>query len=119
MLQYDLAAGVLDHAHDLVAAQLFGFEHCVGRIPARRFLHVEADAVIARHREDVGAVLLEIAAASSAAIGGWAEAAAGSAAVSSNSPAAILRRSEEHTSELQSLMRNSYAVFCLKHNNTI
>src|SRR3546814_6980026 len=25
-----------------------------------------------------------------------------------------LRRSEEHTSELQSLMRNSYAVFCLK-----
>src|SRR3546814_10543325 len=32
-----------------------------------------------------------------------------------------LCRSEEHTSELQSLMRNSYAVFCLKkkktHNN--
>src|SRR3546814_6400806 len=28
-------------------------------------------------------------------------------------------RSEEHTSELQSLMRNSYAVFCLKkkHND--
>src|SRR3546814_9154869 len=25
-----------------------------------------------------------------------------------------LDRSEEHTSELQSLMRNSYAVFCLK-----
>src|SRR3546814_8723811 len=24
-----------------------------------------------------------------------------------------VRRSEEHTSELQSLMRNSYAVFCL------
>src|SRR3546814_8138999 len=29
-------------------------------------------------------------------------------------PAALVRRSEEHTSELQSLMRNSYAVFCLK-----
>src|SRR3546814_6775758 len=29
-------------------------------------------------------------------------------------------RSEEHTSELQSLMRNSYAVFCLKKkNNTV
>src|SRR3546814_7359748 len=27
-------------------------------------------------------------------------------------------RSEEHTSELQSLMRNSYAVFGLKHKNT-
>src|SRR3546814_5472269 len=26
----------------------------------------------------------------------------------------LLGRSEEHTSELQSLMRNSYAVFCLK-----
>src|SRR3546814_6750240 len=27
-------------------------------------------------------------------------------------------RSEEHTSELQSLMRISYAVFCFKKNNT-
>src|SRR3546814_5014136 len=42
-------------------------------------------------------------------------------------PAVIVRcteilRSEEHTSELQSLMRISYAVFCLKkkkHNYTI
>src|SRR3546814_5702802 len=34
-------------------------------------------------------------------------------------PAGI-RRSEEHTSELQSLMRTSYAVFCLtKKNNRI
>src|SRR3546814_10217860 len=30
-----------------------------------------------------------------------------------------LRRSEEHTSELQSLMRISYAVFCLKKKNHI
>src|SRR3546814_1698754 len=28
------------------------------------------------------------------------------------------QRSEEHTSELQSLMRISYAVFCLKKNTT-
>src|SRR3546814_10439031 len=28
-------------------------------------------------------------------------------------------RSEEHTSELQSLMRSSYAVFCLKNKTTI
>src|SRR3546814_9356418 len=36
--------------------------------------------------------------------------------VSSGSPSQITTsaRSEEHTSELQSLMRNSYAVFCLK-----
>src|SRR3546814_6330536 len=34
-------------------------------------------------------------------------------------PADLLRgpRSEEHTSELQSLMRISYAVFCLKKKN--
>src|SRR3546814_3980964 len=29
------------------------------------------------------------------------------------------KRSEEHTSELQSLMRNSYAVFCLKKKKHI
>src|SRR3546814_2209686 len=30
----------------------------------------------------------------------------------------LAARSEEHTSELQSLMRFSYAVFCLKNNTT-
>src|SRR3546814_1672270 len=30
----------------------------------------------------------------------------------------ILKRSEEHTSELQSLMRISYAVFCLKKKHS-
>src|SRR3546814_1047259 len=32
-------------------------------------------------------------------------------------PGEIAARSEEHTSELQSLMRISYAVFCLKKKN--
>src|SRR3546814_2102546 len=31
--------------------------------------------------------------------------------------AELVERSEEHTSELQSLMRISYAVFCLKKKN--
>src|SRR3546814_2707369 len=31
-----------------------------------------------------------------------------------NLPAGLIGRAEEHTSELQSLMRISYAVFCLK-----
>src|SRR3546814_6216849 len=31
-----------------------------------------------------------------------------------HSPLSTAKRSEEHTSELQSLMRISYAVFCLK-----
>src|SRR3546814_10332373 len=30
----------------------------------------------------------------------------------------VITRSEEHTSELQSLMRISYAVFCFKKKNT-
>src|SRR3546814_2700178 len=34
-----------------------------------------------------------------------------------NPPGGAARRSEEHTSELQSLMRISYAVFCLKKKN--
>src|SRR3546814_3454287 len=34
-------------------------------------------------------------------------------------PAHKVHRSEEHTSELQSLMRSSYAVFCLKTTKQI
>src|SRR3546814_3128974 len=48
-----------------------------------------------------------------------------SASASSGEAWPWIRRSEEHTSELQSLMRISYAVFCLKkkkhthyHNTT-
>src|SRR3546814_5173547 len=38
---------------------------------------------------------------------------AGLSIVEQNFDFDLLTRSEEHTSELQSLMRNSYAVFCL------
>src|SRR3546814_2436299 len=34
-------------------------------------------------------------------------------------PQGRCQRSEEHTSELQSLMRTSYAVFCLKKKRTL
>src|SRR3546814_4947296 len=37
--------------------------------------------------------------------------------VTPGAPAGVGLRSEEHTSELQSLMRISYAVFCLKKKN--
>src|SRR3546814_8289700 len=37
-----------------------------------------------------------------------------SSSLSSSMPRMAMMRSEEHTSELQSLMRISYAVFCLK-----
>src|SRR3546814_1406329 len=36
-----------------------------------------------------------------------------------DAPPVLAVRSEEHTSELQSLMRISYAVFCLKKKKTI
>src|SRR3546814_8104134 len=38
--------------------------------------------------------------------------------VGDTAPIALGDRSEEHTSELQSLMRISYAVFCLKKKTT-
>src|SRR3546814_8971584 len=40
------------------------------------------------------------------------------AGVAFSQPVIPAERSEEHTSELQSLMRISYAVFCLKKKNT-
>src|SRR3546814_3048043 len=39
------------------------------------------------------------------------------AGITGNEPS-VATRSEEHTSELQSLMRISYAVFCLKKKTT-
>src|SRR3546814_7236866 len=56
----------------------------------------------------------------------WAEAFAAIKAVNAGSSVAAIAgdladcetRSEEHTSELQSLMRNSYAVFCLQKKKT-
>src|SRR3546814_9752252 len=41
----------------------------------------------------------------------------GEAHVEVGSERGLGERSEEHTSELQSLMRRSYAVFCLKKKN--
>src|SRR3546814_2874686 len=40
------------------------------------------------------------------------------ALIENNLSGEVRQRSEEHTSELQSLMRISYAVFCLKKKRT-
>src|SRR3546814_8451852 len=50
--------------------------------------------------------------------GRWRERARRSRFHRRHAPRPIGKRSEEHTSELQSLMRISYAVFCLKKKKT-
>src|SRR3546814_7278050 len=45
------------------------------------------------------------------------DSAPGQVVLSSSTGNIVVGRSEEHTSELQSLMRISYAVFCLKQKN--
>src|SRR3546814_3332402 len=51
-------------------------------------------------------------------IGEGATVAANSLVLADVPPGYTAMRSEEHTSELQSIMRISYAVFCLKKNNS-
>src|SRR3546814_7084664 len=82
--------GAVQPAHPVLA-----FEILEPRVEARRNSHPALDesgggerAALARHagcRRDAGAAMI-----------------------------GAMIKSEEHTSELQSLMRNSYAVFCLK-----
>src|SRR3546814_6284080 len=78
------------------------------------FNRLEADDVIVQHRGDEPLVMRERNEQAGRRPGDMQEQAD-----------AVPHRSEEHTSELQSLMRISYAVFCLKkkkpqsHNTTI
>src|SRR3546814_8165488 len=86
-------------------------QQVVAEILATRLPEAGADALI--QRQVVTVLTEELLAASKAA---RARSAGREVATSRKSvEAAKLRiRSEEHTSELQSLMRISYAVFCLK-----
>lgn len=59
VLEDDLAAGILDHANDLVPTGGLLLQRSVAGIPASGFLHIEANAVVARHGKDIGAVSLE------------------------------------------------------------
>src|SRR3546814_5391575 len=59
--------------------------------------------------ESGGGVMSDGAGESPTAHDGWIDQTSGG-----ESRPSSIRRSEEHTSELQSLMRISYAVFCLK-----
>src|SRR3546814_2959721 len=77
-------------------------------VPLRRALVVDSDLPYPEGR--AAAEVLQVGAASAE---GAVENKAGLSALLWNS------RTEEHTSELQSLMRISYAVFCLKRKKSL
>src|SRR3546814_10298157 len=81
----------------------------IGRAAAEVFAREGANVLITGRR----AAALEEVTASNPAIQGFVADAADSASAGAAVEHAVkLWRSEEHTSELQSLMRISYAVFC-------
>src|SRR3546814_8860767 len=119
--QFEFAA---DDAAEFDAADRAGDEHLL-RVGQRAHTAVEADLEIleacrfaqgdARERADAREGVLHAVrhfADHQLAFGGAQRLFVGERLESAD--AALLERSEEHTSELQSLMRISYAVFCLK-----
>src|SRR3546814_3399444 len=92
-------------------------EHAPGAVPAgeleQRAQQAPAEPLALQLRIDADVQYVRL-------VGGNAEhAVAEDAAVLVQDPRRVIgARSEEHTSELQSLMRNSYAVFCLKKKKT-
>src|SRR3546814_10068809 len=94
-------------------------KHVLIHDAARPFLqHARIDALIAALRDAPGAILaVPVVDTLKRDIAGNAQAGIDRAGLwRAQTPQAF--RSEEHTSELQSLMRISYAVFCLKKQKT-
>src|SRR3546814_6951659 len=99
-----------DHRGELLRIELLGValrdqRIGIGRVADHQHLDVAAGLFrqrLALHREDLGVGFEQILALP-----------AGAARTRADQQC-VIGRSEEHTSELQSLMRISYAVFCLK-----
>src|SRR3546814_9818373 len=114
---------MLDRAH-LLTRQKAG-EQALHRLPV--FQHIgharRCPCIVLQHEEAVGAGADQIGAADMRPDAVWRldashrqpELRIGEDEFFGDQPCA---RSEEHTSELQSLMRTSYAVFCLKKKKT-
>src|SRR3546814_16013118 len=77
----------------------------------------KAAAAVCTWTLDVQAAALTAVARAAARSVGALESSALGAGIDELTERALTERSEEHTSELQSLMRISYAVFCLKKKN--
>src|SRR3546814_6518244 len=98
---------VEQHAHDLLRGLV------AEQLP--ELLLVVRDAVVLDHGDEVGRRVARQRGLAVVRIGREEILRAGAGVGEVAAPAAGHRdRSEEHTSELQSLMRISYAVFCLK-----
>src|SRR3546814_2193708 len=89
--------GHLDDVRRMAATGAFGMEGVDGAVPERRDRILDKAAFIQRVGMDGDLDIMLLGDIQAVVDGG--------------------RRSEEHTSELQSLMRSSYAVFCLKKKN--
>src|SRR3546814_9823314 len=87
-------------------------------VPPRRAPHIlrDPDPFVGRGPQDVEAAELPDDAIAHRIVVAFGDEAAEHPVPDDEHPG-IVGRSEEHTSELQSLMRNSYAVFCLKKKN--
>src|SRR3546814_6400486 len=95
-------------------AQAFGLRQIQARLQARSALQVPLS-----QRAQLGADQLRLRTAA-ATSRGLPNQRRHQRALRARAAVAVLQvRSEEHTSELQSLMRISYAVFCLNKNNML
>src|SRR3546814_2031865 len=100
---------------DLVVGLLLGGEGRATALVSLTGLH--DPAAVARVARLNGAALLDMKAASESLVVAYRGRVLAALAVAAVLLALTVWRSEEHTSELQSLMRISYAVFCLKKKN--
>src|SRR3546814_9918805 len=99
--------------NDTATTEIYTYLHTLSLPDALPIFQIlQLDDVLVEHREceafASGKVPVEAALADAGRAGDQAERSSKS-----------LGRSDEHTSELQSLMRTSYAVFCLKKKITI
>src|SRR3546814_4312198 len=108
---------ISDWSSDVCSSDLLLVEH-LAHMHAAQSLVQRAAGEAERRRADCGAEDVEIAHGDLEALARFADqVASGYHAVAELEPAERTRRSEEHTSELQSLMRISYPVFCLTTKN--
>src|SRR3546814_2819155 len=110
-------------AHDRPGVEIFVYGEAGGPFPARQ--HEQASRAVARrHGLDPARTLFVRQSDAAIAAGAFHNdvvAVANERVLFAHEQAFADKaafRSEEHTSELQSLMRNSYAVFCLKKKNS-